>query len=45
MLAAWGVYQGECRTEDLNCDGTVDGADFGTLLASWGCDRCLQISE
>lgn len=25
-----------CVAADLNCDGTVDGADLGALLAAWG---------
>lgn len=25
-----------CASEDLNCDGAVNGADLGILLAAWG---------
>ena len=25
-----------CRLGDLNCDGVVDGADLGAMLAQWG---------
>lgn len=25
-----------CGAEDFNCDGSVDGADLGLLLAAWG---------
>ena len=25
-----------CVRSDLNCDGTVDGADLGLLLLNWG---------
>ena len=35
-----------CELADLNCNGTVDGADLGLLLLNWGpCDaaapRCI----
>lgn len=35
-----------CERSDLNCNGTVDGADLGLLLLNWGpCDaaapRCV----
>jgi len=26
----------ECERADLNCDGTIDGADLGVLLVNWG---------
>ncbi len=31
-----------CAPEDLNCDGSVDGDDLGTLLGQWGpCPGCV----
>lgn len=30
----------ECAAADVNCDGSVDGADLGVLLGAWGdCDE------
>ncbi len=34
LLVADGSLQ--CAPADLNCDGIVDGADLGELLAAWG---------
>ena len=39
-----------CVRSDLNCDGTVDGADLGLLLLNWGdCGtslaRCTEIGR
>ncbi len=30
----------ECAQADLNCDGSVDGADLGILLSAWGSNAC-----
>lgn len=33
----------ECCPGDFNCDGQVDGADFGSILATWGaCADCPE---
>jgi subtilisin family serine protease len=29
------AVESQCVAEDLNCDGDVDGADFGLLLVKW----------
>lgn len=41
-IAKWqGCIAETCAPADLNCDGVVDGADLGMLLASWGpCSDC-----
>lgn len=39
---AWVVVEGipDCAAGDLDCSGTVDGADLGVLLSAWGSDAC-----
>ena len=33
----------DCCPGDFNCDGQVDGADFGSILATWGaCADCPE---
>lgn len=41
-LAQWqGCVAPSCAPADLNCDGAVNGADLGLLLAAWGtCSGC-----
>lgn len=41
-IARWqGCATDSCATADINCDGTVNGADLGLLLAGWGaCPGC-----
>jgi hypothetical protein len=39
MLAQWGPASPQSPA-DLTRDGTVDGADLGMLLASWGVGQC-----
>jgi hypothetical protein len=34
--AATKVPSNPCRQGDLNCNGAVDGADLGAMLANWG---------
>jgi hypothetical protein len=34
--AATKVPSNPCRQGDLNCNGVVDGADLGAMLANWG---------
>lgn len=44
LLHAVGVDAGATGPADLNCDGNVDAADLGVLLAAWGrrCDGCPE---
>ena len=38
LLSNWGPVTADpaSRASDLNRDGTVDGADLGTMLSKWG---------
>lgn len=38
-----GLLEANCGAADLNCDGTVNGADLGLMLAAWGpCSGCPE---